>query len=246
MKRWIYLSPHFDDVVLSAGGMVWEQARQGDIVEVWTICAGDPPADKPLADYAVLMHTLWELGDEAPYARSLEDAACCRVLGVSAYRRYTIPDNIYRYDPKSGAPLVQAPDDNFGPLEEDDAHLLLPVADFLRKNVPPGWEVVSPLAVGNHRDHRLTRRAAEKLGFPLWHYVDYPYAIQSEFRLEAWVLPEAERYSLPVSPEGVRAWGDGFACHRSQLHMFWGYEEEMRQSLEAYLKAGGGNTLYRF
>ncbi len=244
--KWIYLSPHFDDVVLSVGGLVWEQAHQGDAVEIWTICAGDPPPGRPLPDYAALMHTLWELGEEAPNARSLEDAAACQVLGVSAYQRYTTPDNIYRCDPKSGEPLVKAPDDNFGPLEDDDAHLLLPVADFLRKNVPPGWEVVSPLAVGNHRDHWLTRRAAEKLGFPLWHYVDFPYAIQNEFHLGEWVPQEAERYSLPVTPAGVQAWGDGFACHRSQLHMFWGYEEEMRQSLAEYLKGGGGFTLYKF
>ena len=27
MRKWVYLSPHFDDVVLSAGGLVWEQTR---------------------------------------------------------------------------------------------------------------------------------------------------------------------------------------------------------------------------
>lgn len=246
MLRWIYLSPHFDDVVLSAGGLIWEQTRQGDAVELWTICAGDPPHDRPLSDYAALMHTLWELGDEASYARSLEDAAACRVLGVSTYRRYTLPDNIYRYDPHSGEPLVKVPDDNFGPLEEDEAHLLLPAADFLRKNVPPGWEVVSPLGVGGHRDHQLTRLAAERLGIPLWYYADYPYAAQHAFRLEDWVPMEAERYTLPVGREGLQAWQEGVLCYRSQLHMFWGHEEEMRQALEEYLQAGGGQALYRF
>ncbi len=44
MKTWIFVSAHFDDVVLSAGGLVWELTRRGDQVEVWTVCAGNPPA----------------------------------------------------------------------------------------------------------------------------------------------------------------------------------------------------------
>jgi LmbE family N-acetylglucosaminyl deacetylase len=246
MTQWIYLSPHFDDVVLSAGGLVWEQARRGDTVQIWTICAGDPPFDKPLTDYAAMLHTFWELGDEVPRARSQEDAACCEKLGAAAYRRYTVPDNIYRYYPGTDEPVVKVPDDNFGPSETDEPHLFPPVADFLRKNVPPGWELVSPLGVGGHRDHKLTRRAAEQLGIPLWHYVDYPYAIQSEFHLEEWVPAGAECYTLPINPAGLKGWQDGFACHRSQINLFWADEAEMRASIQAYLEGGGGFTLYKF
>jgi len=45
MKTWTFLSAHFDDVVLSAGGLVWELTRRGERAEIWTICAGDPPAN---------------------------------------------------------------------------------------------------------------------------------------------------------------------------------------------------------
>ena len=41
--RWIYLSPHFDDAVLSCGGVIFEQSRQGIQTEIWTIFAGSPP-----------------------------------------------------------------------------------------------------------------------------------------------------------------------------------------------------------
>ncbi len=27
--RWVYLSPHFDDVILSSAGLVWEQVQVG-------------------------------------------------------------------------------------------------------------------------------------------------------------------------------------------------------------------------
>jgi hypothetical protein len=62
MKNWVFLSTHFDDVVLSAGGLVWELARLGERVGIWTICAGDPPAGKPLTEYAQLLHGFWDIG----------------------------------------------------------------------------------------------------------------------------------------------------------------------------------------
>jgi LmbE family N-acetylglucosaminyl deacetylase len=245
MTRWIYLSPHFDDVVLSAGGMIWEQARSGEQVEVWTICAGDPPADRPLTEYAQMLHTLWEMGDDVPFLRSQEDAACCHVLGASALR-YTVPDNVYRYLPGTDEAVVQVPDDNLGPLEPLESYLIPPVADFLRKNFPEDCEVVVPLALGNHRDHVLVRKAAERLGIPLWHYVDYPYVIRAEHDLKEWIPANAETYSIPITPAGLKAWQDGFACHRSQIIFLWPDEAEMRAGIEGYLESGHGHTLWRF
>lgn len=246
MKEWVFLSPHFDDVVLSAGGLVWELTNRGDKVEIWTICAGDPPFDKPLTDYAQMLHMFWELGEaDVPYSRSLEDAACCRVLGAG-YRRYTVPDNIYRYLPGTGDAVVKVPDDNNGPLEPDKSYLIPPVTDFLRKNIRPGCELVSPLAIGHHRDHVLARTAAECLGIPLWHYVDYPYVIREHYDLSGFIPAGAQQFSLQVSPEGLHAWQEGFACHKSQIILLFPDEAEMRQDITAYGSSGGGSTLWKF
>lgn len=40
--RWIYISPHLDDAVLSAGGLIYEQTRAGHEVEIWTFMCGFP------------------------------------------------------------------------------------------------------------------------------------------------------------------------------------------------------------
>jgi LmbE family N-acetylglucosaminyl deacetylase len=246
MKEWIFLSTHFDDVVLSAGGLAWELTNRGDRVEIWTICAGDPPFGKPLADYAKMLHIFWEFGDEdVPFLRSQEDLACCRVLGA-AYRRFTVPDCIYRFLPGSDEPVIKVPDDIEAPLEPDEAHLIPPVTDFLRKNLPEGCELVIPLTIGHHRDHVLTRTAAERLGIPLWHYVDYPYIIQEQYDLAEWIPAQAEQFSLAVSSEGLKAWQDGIACHRSQIVFFWADVAEMRLGIEAYSKSSAGGTLWKF
>ncbi len=246
MKKWVFLSPHFDDVVLSAGGLVWELSQQGEQVEIWTICAGDSPFDKPLTDYGQMMHIFWELGEtDVPYKRSREDAACCQVLGAS-FRRYTVPDNIYRYYPGTDQAVVTVPDNNNGPLEPGESHLIPPVTDFLRKNLPEACELAIPLAIGHHRDHVLTRKAAEKLGRPLWYFVDYPYIIREQYDLAEFIPPEAETFSMQVSPAGLKAWQDGTACHKSQIILLFPDEAEMRQAIQAYAASGGGSRLWKF
>lgn len=245
MKKWIYLSSHFDDVVLSAGGMVWEQTSKGVPVEIWTICAGDPPEGRPLTDYAQMLHYVWGIGDDVPLKRSKEDAACCNVLGAG-YRRYTVPDCIYRFVPGTDEPVCKVPDDINAPLEPVESHLIAPVTDFLRKNLPEDCELVVPLTIGNHRDHVITRRAAERLGIPLWHYVDYPYMIQGSYDLNDWVPASAEKFSLDITPAGLKAWQDGFTCQRSQIVLFWVDETEMRAAIQDYFKKGYGYTLWKF
>jgi hypothetical protein len=245
MKEWIYLSPHFDDVVLSVGGMVWEQTHQGDHVEIWTICAGDPPQGVPFTEIAKLMHRAWGLGDEVPRKRALEDEACCAVLGAS-YRRYTIPDCIYRVLPGSDQPVVITQEDLFAPLAPGESHLIPPVADFLRKNMPPNAELVVPLSVGNHRDHCLTRLAAERLGIPLWHYADFPYMIQKEYHLVDWIPSGCKTYKKRISPTGLKTWQDGFAKQHSQIILFWRDEVEMQKAIKDYFLQGYGFTIYQF
>ena len=246
MSEWIFLAPHFDDVVLSTGGLVWELTNKGEKVEIWTICAGDPPADKPLTDYAKMLHIFFELGEEdIPFSRSQEDAACCKVLGAD-FRRYTVPDCIYRYIPGIDEVIIKVPDDIKGQLEPTESHLIPQVTDFLRKNIVSGNELVIPLSLGHHRDHVLVRRAAERLGIPLWHYVDYPYIIQDHYDLAEWIPAGAEQFSRKVSSMGLKAWQDGFACHRSQIFFSWSDEGEMRKGIQNYAESGGGSSLWKF
>jgi LmbE family N-acetylglucosaminyl deacetylase len=246
MKNWVFLSAHYDDVVLSAGGLVWELARHGDRVEIWTICAGDQPAGKPLTEYAQLLHSFWDIGEEVPLKRSHEDAACCEALGAAAFRRYTVPDDIYRYLPGTDEPVIKENEDQMKPLEPEESYLIPPVTDFIRKNLPADCELVAPLAIGSHRDHVLTRRAAERTGMPLWHYADYPYLVYGGHRLADWLPARPIKFFLEVSPAGLKAWQDGFACHRSQIPLLFVDEDDMRNSIEKYLKSGYGSTLWQF
>jgi len=244
-KSWVFLSAHFDDVVLSAGGMAWELSSRGARVEIWTICAGDPPEGRPLPGQAKLMHQFWGIGDDVPRKRAVEDAACCRLLGT-AWRRFTVPDAIYRYLPGSDTPVVTNDETLMCDPEPEESYMIPLIADFIRKNLPKDCELAAPLGIGSHRDHLLTRRGAEKLGIPLWYYADYPYLVQGKHKLNDFVPAGAREFSQTVSEQAAEIWKDAFSCHASQIELLFADEEDMRASITRYHQTGFGATLWQF
>jgi LmbE family N-acetylglucosaminyl deacetylase len=173
--RWIYLSPHFDDVVLSSGGLVWEQVQAGQPVEIWTICAGAPAASAPLSAFALQLHQRWQTEQEAVSARQNEDHAAVSHLGARL-RYWDLPDCIYRQLP-GGAWLVNGEEDLWKPVHPLEMPLVERLAAWLAQDLQVEDILVSPLTLGNHVDHFLVRAAAERLGRPLHYYPDYPYAV---------------------------------------------------------------------
>ncbi len=73
--RWIYISPHLDDAVLSCGGLIREQTSTKTQVEIWTVFSGDPPAGS-LSAFANFQHTQWGLGVEASSLRRARGCHC--------------------------------------------------------------------------------------------------------------------------------------------------------------------------
>ncbi|HEY9075873.1 MAG TPA: PIG-L family deacetylase [Anaerolineaceae bacterium] len=245
---WIYLSPHLDDVVLSCGGLVWEQTRSGKKVSILSIFAGDPPEGVPLSPYAEMHHIRWQTGIEAVSIRREEDRRACAILGaVPDY--WTAPDCLYRLLP-DGSYLVLNRDQLFQPYVPEEEPLVNDLTDWLSTKIVPGAQVVSPLTLGGHRDHRIVRVAAERLGIPLWYYADYPYVVEDApgasvnqadaMRAEGW-----ECMGQQVSADGLKAWQQGVAAYASQISTFWGSLAEMEQALHLYWSKGGGTCLWR-
>jgi LmbE family N-acetylglucosaminyl deacetylase len=244
MMNWVYLSPHYDDVVFSCGGIVWEQVQSGDKVEIWTIFSGDIPPE-PLTPFAQELHERW--GTEGTNAlRREEDQAACKRLGAEP-RYFDLPDCIYRRIPGSIEPLVHSRKDLFAPLHPAERGLVDGLKRDLLAALPVGARLVSPLTVGGHVDHRFVRAAAEAAGTDLWFYADYPYTVMPEFKfsLQDWVKPEFKPYHCRVSAAGLTAWQDAIAYHHSQISTFWENEAQMRAEIAQYHAAGGGLTLWQ-
>lgn len=254
--NWVYLSPHYDDVVFSCGGLVWEQVSQGQAVEIWTVCAGPAP-EGALSPFAVEHHVRWKTGTEAVMQRRLEDQRSCERVGAK-FHYLPVPDCIYR---RAGEDYLTAPmpqtavskgdflytsqEDLFGPVHPLEVKLMHQLGDNLRSLPEAGAQIVCPLAIGGHVDHRLTRAAAEATPKPLLYYMDFPYILKDLAQIETLLRQGWQSQLHPISQAGFIAWFEGIAAHQSQISTFWPDLAAMRSELEEYLELVGGIMLWK-
>lgn len=240
--EWIYLSPHFDDIALSCGGLVWEQVKSGDKVSIWTICAGKPPPE-PLSSYAQSIHERWETSREPVSVRWAEDMISSQRMGASP-RYFSIPDAIYRRSSMDDSPLYTSESELFGDLCLEEAGLVDTLTAELQKALPPTSELVCPMALGGHVDHRLVRSAARELSLRMWYYADYPYIGQiDESKLS--INPEMHQKVFPVSEAGLNVWVEAVAAHASQISTFWSDLDQVRDAIHSYWEPYEGIRLWQ-
>jgi LmbE family N-acetylglucosaminyl deacetylase len=242
--KWIYLSPHLDDAVLSCGGMIHAQSLAGDSVEIWTIFAGSPPPG-PLSPVVEKIHQDWGAGSD-PYAmRRAEDQRACPLVGA-AWKHFEYLDCIYRSIPPNQEPLIQAAEDLFKPIPPSQEYLVDELHNTFSKLLPGDAVIVSPLTIGGHVDHRMVRKAAEQATRRLLYYPDFPYVVSRKVDVPAW-LGKGWKVGIqqPVNPLSLMAWGDAIQEYKSQVGGFWHDDPAMRLELQAYLTTGGGALLWQ-
>jgi LmbE family N-acetylglucosaminyl deacetylase len=241
--EWIYLSPHFDDVAFSCGGLVWEQVELGEKVSVWTICAGDVLSGQ-ISQYAKGLHKRWETDRGAVTKRRAENALSNRLMGAT-WRNFSIPDAIYRRSPVDGSHMYTSDLELFSELRLDEIHQIEVLRNEIDEALPLDCELVSPLALGGHVDHLLVRTAAEKLDRRMWYYADFPYSINPEQDLDK-SDHEMECELFPVSEVGLKVWQESVAAHTSQISTFWSDTGQMREAVRAYWDPIKGIRLWKF
>jgi LmbE family N-acetylglucosaminyl deacetylase len=240
LEHWIFISPHFDDVVLSCGGLVYSLSQQGHRVEIWTIMGGFPTIEK-YSEFADQNHRAWGMsGAEAIKLRRSEDRASCEVLGAQA-RHFDWLDAIYRYDPKTGSALVNNNDELFSHPPEQS--LVDEISAMLVAETPAQAHVVGPIGLGNHIDHRAVTQAIEAFPHIVNFYADYPY-ILDHFDHPAITTNHFVKQPFALSREALKAWQDAVLCYASQLSGFWRDEGETCLAIRNYA-VGGGGRLWR-
>ena len=238
--RWIYLSPHFDDAVLSCGGLIFEQTRQGTPAEIWTILAGDPPLG-PLSEFARQNHALWGLsgGQETVAMRRAEDEQACSLVGANLVH-FDIPDCIYRRSRQGQALYSETVISTPHPA---DRKLPDRMAATLRSELRKDDILVCPLALGSHVDHILVRQAVESLHQPLLYYADVPYVLNNPQTLEPAIVT-FESQLHPVSEAGLKAWLVGVAAYRSQISSLFKGEGTLEDAIRSYWARESGLRLW--
>lgn len=241
--HWIYLSPHLDDVALSCGGLAWEQAHGGESVSIWTICAGEPPTGD-ISPFAKELHGRWEVGQNAPAQRRIEDIRSCQCLGATP-RHFSVPDCIYRRHPQTKEYMYASETALTGPLQPGDSQVIRSIHEEIQPTTQSDATLVCPLGLGNHVDHQLTRRVAEGLGHHVWYYADYPYVLRYNTQIEQMEQEGWLSQIFLISGHGLSAWMDSISAHGSQISTFWADDLAMRRAIADYLQSNGGIRLWR-
>ena len=204
----IFLSPHFDDIALSCGGMAARLAKMGARCIGLTVFASPSSEGEVLSPFAAELHARWESAAGQGMAtinevRREEERQALRLLGLqpvwldfgdAPYRRGSTEEQLYTSD-----------EGLFGKVASEERNVLVPliVAEIRRVADEAGAKgrvrVFAPLGVGRHVDHQLVFWAARQLGprYGVLFYEDYPYT--------AWPNALASRLkSLDVSSLQIR------------------------------------------
>ncbi len=239
--RWIYISPHLDDAVLSAGGLIYEQTHAGMEVEIWTFMCGFPPNEE-LSPFAQTLHKQWGISAAAEVitARRAEDVNAASIVGAKAVH-FDFLDCIYRRG-KNGEWLYA---DVFVPAHEDELDLPARIAESISARLKPDDKLIGQLALGSHLDHVHVRNAVELLQKPILYDVDIPYL----FNYPQELAPKTDGMKetvQTVSEAGLKSWQDAIAAYSSQMGMLFESPDVMRAKIRQYWSENNGIRLWSF
>ncbi len=227
--RWIYISPHLDDAVLSAGGFIYEQTKSGIPVEIWTIVCGYPPPGE-LTPLAQVIHFQWGTGtaEETVELRRAEDVKAAGIVGAKAVH-FDLPDCIYRRGP-DGEPLYL---EIFIQPHPAEAHLPDEIAATISPDLKADDQLICQLGIGGHADHILVRQAVERLNRPLWYTADVPYIFNQPGELAPQVVGmEESLYS--ITEAGLKAWIEASVAYESQLSSLFDNPADLEEKIRTF------------
>lgn len=237
--RLIYISPHLDDAVLSAGGFIYEQTQARNSVEIWTIVCGFPPPGE-LTPFAQLLHQQWGTGtaEETVRLRRTEDLEAANVVGAKTVH-FDVPDCIYRRGP-DGEPLYV---DIYSQPHDAESHLPGQIAQTIAPHLQPDDQIICQLGVGGHVDHVIVRQAVEQLSRPVIYTADVPYLFWKPEQLSPLVAGMKESLQT-ITEAGLNAWVEAVLAHNSQISALFDSSDKAREEIRTYYSKRGGFSIW--
>jgi len=226
-KHAVAVSPHLDDAVFSAGGVLAGLAAGGYAVSLVTAFTGS--VAEPTG-FALRCQTERGIPPEVDYMalRRVEDRRAAELLGLAEAVHLDLPEAPHRgyHSPDALFHRVRPGDDAAARV----AAALGPVLDARRPDL-----VLAPLGVGAHVDHLVVGEALAWLDHPapLVRWRDVPSALR-----EPATKPRTDERGIPIDGHLDRKLA-ACAAYGSQLGFAFGGEERMREQLSAFAHAEG-------
>ena len=253
MALYLYVSPHLDDIALSAGGLVHAHVQAGHRVLVASLCTQDPPAAGTRSPLAAQFHEKWGHAEQSYEERRLEDRAACAVLGARGVH-LNLPDAIYRGSAELGHyASVEALFQDIPAWDEPFSMSAAHGLEVLIQQQRPS-AIFGPLAVGRHVDHQHVLRSLwllrNRLDVPLALYEDQPYAAglyprrtREAVSAARQLCPFALESQLHVVDFAVKR--AAILCYESQLEDLFGPDHARLAELETHGRKLSEDGQYR-
>ena len=247
----LFLSPHFDDAVLSCGATIHKLTANGEKVEVRTVMAGTPPR-LPDTPFIHELHTRWQGGPNPVQTRTQEDATAVQQLGAHAGRMVNWFDCVYRMT-RSGEALYPDEASIFGAVNPADMTGILVPTIVLSVHEIPRF-IYAPLGAGHHVDHQIVRDWAINLKqyYPwvaLKFYEEYPYtqdpqAVDNALSIiqKAYPALRLKLELVALDEADIQGKVEAIACYTSQITTFWPDTQQMESATRQSLATAGGGT----
>ena len=226
----LFLSPHFDDVAFSCGGVFHALASRGWACHLATIFTQSVPSPQ---GFALACQTDKGLAPEVDYMaiRRQEDARAARAMGAHAVHTLDFPEAPHR-GYHSAAAL-------FGGRRSEE-HLSGEIAQAVRAleaSLTPR-AIFVPQGLGGHVDHRLSIQSVQGVcgrAHTVW-YQDAPYVWRDP---SARVCEEVwgsglQSHCAPLSPADMQAKVHASCAYKTQLNFQFGGPEQAQRQLMAY------------
>ncbi len=242
-KKFIFLSPHLDDAILSCGAIIDQLAEQSNDVEIWTIFAGDPP-DSVFSPFAKSLHERWITLENPTKIRREEDIKACTVINAG-YRHFSLPDCIYRKT-DTNTFLVNREEDLYQSIPDNQLPVVNQVKEIINSIPVSDTDLVlCPLSIGNHVDHRIVRKALKEVRHTkIAFYPDYPYVIKASIDIAFWIQPQWHPIQFTLSSKNISQWIKAIGRHKSQISTFWKNTKHLENEIITYAKNGGGEFIW--
>jgi LmbE family N-acetylglucosaminyl deacetylase len=251
VSRHLFLSPHYDDIPLSAGATVRLLAENGTRPETRVVFGSEPDHAQPLTAFAQAMHEAWGLtAEEVIAARQAEEQTAAAILGAST-AILPFRDAIYRGE------AYLSNDDLFGTPASVEKSLPSEIITSLDlgERPDPTLRIYAPLGVGRHVDHQIVHQVGVDMaaaGWDVWFYEDIPYALKpNALRSRLEEVSAVRQIASAARVSAGATWDaklDAILSYPSQLEtVFLNYvgvgtsREEISAALRDYaLRAGDG------
>lgn len=173
--RHVFLSPHMDDAVFSAGNLLLQLIKERKDVLVITLFTsfGARPISWDAQKY-LFRSGFFRMSSFAS-ARKKEDVKAMSMLGVS-HTHLDFIDGGFRRDNR-GNLLYPTFDQLFsGAVNPSDIKIMQIMKRTLQSLIHKSDILYAPVGVGNHADHLITNRIARTFSNKTYFWIDQPYA----------------------------------------------------------------------